>query len=113
MLTKLIEAVMHRDISRVRELLDRGADPNEGDGIDGTTVALYYAIDLADVAMVRLLLEAGADSRGMIAFCVAADAISGDESTNQHLEIMDMLVDRWPAEAMEWWMQRAPSAPGR
>jgi ankyrin repeat protein len=53
----LMTAVLARDRTVVRRLLDEGADPSARDGAGAT--ALLWAVD--DAGMTRLLLEAGAD----------------------------------------------------
>ena len=60
--TPLIDAVKRQDRVAVNALLDRGADVNAAEG-DGTT-ALHWAAQLDDLAIVDLLLEAGAARRG-------------------------------------------------
>ena len=54
----MAEAAMRGDLGRVRELLERGADPNEAqpDGMSG----LHWAAQRGDAAMADLLLDAGA-----------------------------------------------------
>ena len=52
-------AIAREDLHRVRELLERGAPPNER-GDHGTT-ALHWAAAADECEMVRALLQAGAD----------------------------------------------------
>jgi len=56
----IFEAVVHRDLPKVVDLLARGADPNEEDGPSGQRPLLAAASN-GDVEFVRALLDAGAD----------------------------------------------------
>lgn len=58
-MTELHEAIIDKNIRRVRRLLKGGADVNAPDE-DGAT-PLHYAAAEGDLRLIRLLLEAGAD----------------------------------------------------
>ena len=57
----LIDAVENGDIQSVRELLDRGADPNSRDDYDNTTLILALINRNGNIEIIRLLLDRGAD----------------------------------------------------
>ena len=57
---ELLDAVVMRDVRRVRELLKLGADANARDAEHEET-PLMLAARFADAGMVRLLLDAGAE----------------------------------------------------
>ena len=56
----LLDSVIMRDITRVRKLLEQGADVNAKDEEHAET-PLMLAVKFAGADMVRLLLEAGAE----------------------------------------------------
>jgi ankyrin repeat protein len=56
----LLDGVIIRDLSRVRELLKQGADVNTR-GDEHKETPLMLAVKFADADMVRLLLEGGAE----------------------------------------------------
>ncbi|TDA41701.1 MAG: hypothetical protein DSO07_03190 [Thermoproteota archaeon] len=87
--TGLIIAVYQRDLEKVKELLDRGADVNAKD-IFGDT-PLHIAARNGHLDIVKLLLERGAD--------VNARNESGDTpltaaAANGHLDVVRFLVNR-------------------
>ena len=55
----LLEAVRNGDLSTVRSLLARGADPNARESLSGYT-ALHFAAVGGHLDVVRLLVESGA-----------------------------------------------------
>lgn len=55
---RLIDAVQHQDVQRVRALLQQGADVNQQD-VDGST-ALHWAAYVDDPGIIGVLLKAGA-----------------------------------------------------
>ena len=55
-----LDASRNGDLSRVKDLLANGADPNWQDILDGYT-SLHYAIGSGNESLVRLLIERGAD----------------------------------------------------
>lgn len=57
----LIEAIIHNDIAKVKELLEQGIDPNKADDWANVT-PLHYAALLNEVEMVALLVAAGANT---------------------------------------------------
>ena len=54
----LSDALASRDTNRLRQLLDRGAPPNVGDGV---TSPLHQAVHMGQPQYVRMLLEKGAN----------------------------------------------------
>jgi ankyrin repeat protein len=58
----LVDAADRGNLQRVRELLDAGADPNEG--VEGIS-PLYFAIKQDNFQVVQVLLDAGADPNQM------------------------------------------------
>jgi ankyrin repeat protein len=59
--TPLLAAVTGGDRDMVRLLLEAGADPNSGLGVDGASTALLAASSRGHSGVVKLLLRAGAD----------------------------------------------------
>ena len=86
---ELLEAVKRGDAERVRELLDRGADPNARDERGWTP--LHYAAERGRADVARLLLDEGArvdaeDGEGLTPLHFAAEAGSP--------EAVKLLVER-------------------
>src|SRR6476646_1266206 len=57
--TPLLAALMHNDMAEARRLLERGADPNEGNFFSMPPVLL--AIVRQDEALLKLMVAKGAD----------------------------------------------------
>lgn len=62
-MTPLFEACAAGDVTRVRDVLTAGADPNERELTDNAT-ALHFAAANGQLEIVRVLLDAGADVHG-------------------------------------------------
>jgi hypothetical protein len=56
----LADAIRSEEIETVRSLLPRGADPNQGNPIDG--LPIHLASRIGNIEIVRLLLESGAEA---------------------------------------------------
>ena len=89
----LIREVERNNIGRVRELLDRGADPNFR-GSFGT--ALFEASHNGLTEMVRLLLDRGADPNiiDISGFTALSDAVN--YSRNKTVELFEDFISSWP-----------------
>lgn len=61
-------AIVERDVDTVRRLLNTGTSPNEPTLIShgmGELRPMHYAVRRADLGMMQVLLEAGADANGL------------------------------------------------
>lgn len=58
----LIDAIIKKDISALKEILEAGADPNLSDDGDNVT-PLHHAVTAGSLEIVELLLAAGANPK--------------------------------------------------
>ena len=88
----LIKAIMADDISGVRKLLDAGVSPNSCvREPDGGRLTLEKAAEGGDVAMVRLLLDRGAEVNGEDLWGGTAIV---DASVRGNADVVKLLIDR-------------------
>src|SRR5215467_2025218 len=57
--TPLIGALMHNDLAEARRLLEKGADPNQGQFVGFPP--LFLAVTRQDLPLLRLMIAKGAD----------------------------------------------------
>src|SRR5262245_12409061 len=97
--SELLDAVGKGDVAAASKLLDRGVDVNASN--DQGLTALFMAADRANVALVKLLLERGADPErtqelmwGKTALGIASVGSSGVRDDRAREEIVALLVGR-------------------
>ena len=98
----LHDAAMAGDLERVKELLACGAEVNSFDSIGYT--ALHYAAKDQNTALVRLLLEAGADPNAQDVRNIGNTPL-GAVAGNCSLELARILVAAGADPTVPGWMQ--------
>jgi uncharacterized protein len=88
---KLLTAIRQKDIEAVRRIVATGIDLNPKSGLHEVNKPLAYAAAYGNLEIVKLLVKAGADLNGQVAYGDVA-LIKADEHGN--VDILEYLIEQ-------------------
>jgi ankyrin repeat protein len=88
---KLLDAIRQKDLKAVRQIVATGIDLNPKSGLHDVNKPLAYAAAYGNLEIVQLLVKAGADLNGKVAYGDVA-LIKADEHEND--DIIEYLIEQ-------------------